>query len=167
MRHKIIGYIIITGVFFVLQTSSLSICRAWGFTPNFLLLLTLSVTFRESETFSAFYGLTCGLLYDLTTQSTIGLRAVAYMFGAYFIAIAVRTVFRPYFLTYVCIALTAIAVSLLFDYLFYILLHGAFSFKAALTHIMLPQFFISGIWSYPIYYVIYRFHLSLQRRGVL
>ena len=89
------------------------------------------------------------------------------MFSAYFIAIVVRTVFRPYFLTYVGFALAALAVSLLFDYLFYLLLNGAYPFRQALRQIILPQFLIGGIWSYPVYYIIYRFHLSMQRRSVV
>ena len=167
LRWKCIGYAIITLVFFVLQTSAQSICRVFGFTPNFMLLLTLAVAFRESETFAAFYGLCCGLLYDLTTQSSIGLRAVLFMFGAYLLAIALQTIFRPYFLTYVYVTLAVLAASVLFDYLFYLLLGGAISFGGAFRRMMVPQFLLSGVWSYGVYYVVYRFNLFLQRRNIL
>lgn len=167
MRHKCIGYAIIVLVFFVLQTSSDSICRAFGFTPNFLLLLTIAVAFRESETFAAFFGLICGLLYDLTTQTGVGMRAVLFMFGAYLLSIALQTVFRPLFLSYVYVCLGALALEGLFDYLFYILLNDALPFRVAFINIMLPRFLLSGVWSYAVYYVVYRFNLSLKRRGIL
>lgn len=167
MRHKCIGYGIMVLVFFVLQTAAASPFKAFGCTPDFLLLLALAVTFRESETFSGFFALICGFLSDALSGTAIGLRAVFYMLLAYLLAVLLQTVLRPLFLTFVYISLGAVVLSLMLDYLFYILVHGAVPFGAAFKNIMLPQFLLDGVWAYIIYYIVYRFNLSLTRRGIL
>ncbi len=167
LRYKCIGYGVMVLFFYIWQTASASPVRVLGQTPEFMLLLTLAVSFRESETFSGFFGLICGFLSDAVTGGNVGIKAVFYMFLAYFLSIAVQTLFRPLFLSYVCITLGAMAVQCIFEYLFFILLRGEISFVSALIHTILPQLFLTGVWSYGIYYVVYRYNLSLTRRGIL
>ena len=167
LRYKCIGYGVMVLIFYVLQSAAASPLRVMGQTPYFMLLLTLAVSFRESETFSAFFGLICGFLADAVTGSTVGIRAVFYMFLGFFLAIALQTLFRPLFLSYVLVTLGALAASVILEYLFFILLSGQIPFTYALVHTMLPQIFLSGVWSYVIYYIVYRYNLSLKRRGIL
>lgn len=166
MRHKCIGYGIMVAIFLVLQTAAATPVRAFGCTPDFLLLLTLAVSFRESETFAGFFALICGFLTDAISGTGVGLRAVFYMFLAYLLAVALQTVFRPLFLTYVYVTVGAVVLSLMLDYAFYLLVGGAVPFTTALRSIMLPKFLLDGVWSYVVYYVVYRFNLSLTRRGI-
>lgn len=167
LRYKCIGYGVMVLFFFILQSAASSPARAMGHTPEFMLLMTLAVCFRESETFSGYFGLICGFLSDIAAGGSVGLRAVFYMFLAYVIAVALQTLFRPLFLSYVCIVLGAMAVILATEYSLYILLHGQISFVSALLHTILPRFCLTGVWSYIIYYIVYRYNLSLKRRGIL
>ncbi len=154
-------------ILYILQTATASPVRVLGQTPDFMLLLTLAVAFRESETFAGFFGLICGFLADAVTGSTIGLRAVFFMFLAYFLTVALRVWFRPHFLSYVFVSLGALCLSELIDYALFLLMGGEIGFVLALKHTMLPQILISGIWGYIVYYIVYRYNLSLERRGVI
>ena len=167
LRYKCIGYGFMVLFFYILQTATDSPARAYGHTPEFMLLLTLAVAFRESETFAGFFGLICGFLADALSGGAVGMQAVFYMFLAYFLAVALQTLFRPLFLSYVFVVLGSYAVILIFEYLFYILLHGNIPFWDAVIHNMLPPFMLTGIWSYIIYYLVYRYNLTLKRKGII
>ncbi len=167
LRYKCIGYGVMVLFFCILQSAVTSPVRVLGHTPEFMLLLALAVSFRESEVFSGWFGLICGFLSDLLAGGGVGLRAVFYMFLAFFVAVCLQTLFRPLFLSYVSISLGTMAVILVAEYLFYILLHGQIDFVSALLHTMLPKLFLTGIWAYVVYYVVYRYNLSLKRRGIL
>ena len=84
-------------ILYLFQSSAHTPFRVLGHTPNFLLLLTIAVSFRESETFSGFFGLICGFLADAVTGSAVGLKAVLYMFLGYLLAVGLQTFFRPLF----------------------------------------------------------------------
>ncbi len=167
LRYKCIGYGVMALVFYILQSSAGSPARALGHTPEFMLLLTLAVAFRESEVFSGWFGLICGFLSDLLSGSSVGLRAIFYMFLAYLVAVCLQTLFRPLFLSYVGIVLGAMTVILLVEFLLHILLHGQIDVLSALLHNILPRLCLTGVWAYVIYYVVYRYNLSLQRRGII
>ncbi len=167
LRYKCIGYGIMVLILFIFQSAAHSPFEALGHTPEFMLLLTLAVSFRESETFAAYFGLICGFLSDLASGGSVGLRAVFYMFLAFFLSIALKTLFRPLFLSYVTATLISLAFLLIFEYLFFILLHGEISFVSALLNNILPQFCLTGVWSYVVYYIVYRYNLSLKRRGII
>ncbi|MBR5783294.1 MAG: rod shape-determining protein MreD [Clostridia bacterium] len=167
LRYKCIGYGCMVLFFYILQSAADSPARVMGQMPSFMLLLTIAVSFRESEVFSAYFGLICGFLSDAVTGSTVGFRAVLYMFLGFFLAIALQTLFRPLFLSYVCVTLTVLTASVMLDYLFFILLDGSIAFTEALLRIMLPQILLSGVWSYIVYYVVYRYNLTLKRKGII
>ncbi len=167
LRYKCIGYGCMVFLLYIFQSAADSPFKVLGHTPNFLLLLTIAVSFRESENFSGFFGLICGFLTDAVTGSAVGLKAVLYMFLGYLLAVALQTWFRPLFLSYVYITVGALSVSAILEYLFQILLHGPFSFVDALLHTMLPQILLGGVWCYFIYYLVYRYNLSLRRRGII
>lgn len=167
LRYKCIGYGCMVLILYLFQTAADSPFRTLGHTPNFLLLLTIAVSFRESETFSGFFGLVCGFLADAVTGSAVGLKAVLYMFLGYLLAVGLQTFFRPLFLSYVYISLGALAFSTVLEYLFLILLRGPMPFGDALVHTILPQIFLGGIWCYVVYYIVYRYNLSLRRRGII
>ena len=154
-------------ILYLFQSSAHTPFRVLGHTPNFLLLLTIAVSFRESENFSGFFGLICGFLADAVTGSAVGLKAVLYMFLGYLLAVGLQTFFRPLFLSYVYISLGALAISTVTEYLLLILLRGQMPFGTALVHTILPQIFLGGIWSYVVYYIVYRYNLSLRRRGII
>ena len=167
LRYKCIGYGCMVFLLYILQTAADTPFRVLGHTPNFLLLLTIAVSFRESETFSGFFGLICGFLADAVTGSAVGLKAVFYMFLGYLLAVALQTLFRPLFLSYVYICIGALCISVLLEYLFHLVLEGHLSFIDALLHTMLPQIFLGGIWCYFIYYFVYRYNLALKRGGII
>ena len=167
LRYKCIGYGILTLLFFVLQSSAASPIRVLGHTPELMLLMALAVSFRESEIFAGWFGLICGFLSDLISGGGVGLRAVFYMFLAFFVSVCLQTLFRPLFLSFLAIATGASAVILIAEYLFYILLHGQIPFLSALIHNILPEFLLTGVWAYITYYVVYRYNLSLKRRGII
>ena len=167
LRYKCIGYGIILLIAYIFQSMAHSPIAAMGYTPNLMLLLTLAVAYRESETFAAFYGLSAGILYDVITNETVGLCAVFFMFLGFFMSIALQTIFRRLFLTYLFVALGALCIFYLFNYLFYILLHGSIPFWSTLRYVCLPQILLGGIWAYPAFYVIYRYEVSLKRRGIV
>lgn len=167
LRYKCIGYGCMVLLLYIFQTAAASPFRVLGHTPNFLLLLTIAVSFRESENFSGFFGLCCGFLADAVTGSAVGLKAVLYMFLGYLIAVGLQTFFRPLFLSYVYICVGALCVSTILEYLFLLLLRGPLPFTDALLHTILPQVLLGGVWSYGVYYLVYRYNLTLKRRGII
>lgn len=167
LRYKCIGYGVMVLLCYILQTAADSPLRAFGQTPDLLLLLTIAVAFREREIFAGYFGLICGFLSDAVTAGSVGFRAVFFMFLAFFLSIALQLFFRPLFLSFLVTALGVLTVSAGLEYLFFILLGGEIGFVQALVNNILPKILLGGVYSYIIYYIVYRYNLTLKRRGIL
>ncbi len=162
--RKIIEYVLMTLVCFLLQSVPAFGVRFLGRAPSLLLLLTIGVAFFESPAFSAYFGLIAGLLSQLTTASVVGLDAIVFMFAAYFVAAALEVFLQRKFLIYVYASLVTVAVQLLLDYLYHLLLWGMMPFGTALLHQILPIFLFTGVLSYPVYGILYHFDRKFRAK---
>ena len=86
-HFKIILYSLFALALYLLQSVPSLGLRYMGVSPELLLTVSLAVAFFENETFSAFFGLACGLLNDIITSSIIGKSAILFMFGAFFVSV--------------------------------------------------------------------------------
>ena len=154
---KFVLYLILTLVCFLLQSVPAFGVRFMGCAPSLLLLITVGVAFFETPAFAAWFGLTAGLLSQLTTETVVGLDALVFMFSAYFIAAALDIFLRRRFLVYLFVALGLCAVHLMIDYFYHVLLWDGVRFSVALVSHILPVFFFSGIFAFPIYGILHRY----------
>ena len=151
---KITLYGLLLLVCYLLQSVPSFGLRVMGNAPELLFLLCICVAFNESETFSAFFGLTAGLLNDIITDSIVGKSAIIFMFLGFFIPVLLRTLLRNFFLTYIFMSLGCTLVFLLIEYFFNLMFFTSIPFGTALMKIILPKFFFTGLLSYPLYFTV-------------
>jgi rod shape-determining protein MreD len=164
---KYILYVILTLVCFVLQSVPAFGVRFLGCAPSLLLLLSIGIAFFESPDFAAWFGLIAGLLSQLTTAKLVGADAILFMFAGYFLGIALETVFQRKFIVYLFAALGITLLQQLSNYLSHLLLFERLPFGSALLHQMLPTFFFTGLFAFPLYYILWRFDLKFRPGEVL
>ena len=119
--------------------------------------LSVGIAFFESPSFSAWFGLIAGLLSQLTTAKLVGSDAILFMFAGYFLAILLETTFQRKFIVFLFAALGITLLQQFSNYLAHLLLFERLPFGAALVHQMLPAFFFTGLFAFPLYYILWRF----------
>lgn len=164
---KLILYVVLTLVCFVLQSVPAFGVRFLGCAPSLLLLLAVGVTFFESPAFSAWFGLIVGLLSQLTTATLVGSDAILFMFAGYILGILLETIFQRKFIVYLFAALAVTLLQQLIDYLSHLLLFERLPLGSALIHQILPTFFFTGIFAFPIYWILWRFDLKFRSKEEL
>lgn len=164
---KFLEYVILTLVCFLLQSVPAFGVHFMGCAPSLLLLLTIGVAFYESPAYAAWFGLVAGLLSQLTTATVVGLDAILFMFAGYFTAVALELVLQRKFLVYLGVSLTAVAVQQLLQYLFFLLLWDRVPFGTALVNTVLPIFFFTGLWAFPLYGILYYYDRKLRAKEEL
>ncbi len=152
---KIILYALFTLVLYLLQSVPALGIRFMGVSPELLLTLVIAVAFFENETFSAFFGLACGLLNDIITGGVVGKSALFFM---------LQTLLRKMFLTYTAITLALTALFLVLEYIFTVIFFKTPPVAFSLMKIILPKFLFTGVVSYPVYYITKILHKKTTRR---
>lgn len=148
---KFLEYVILTLVCFLLQSVPAFGVRFLGCAPSLLLLLTVGVAFFESPAFAAWFGLAAGLLAELTTSTIVGLDGTLFMFIGFFTAVALELVLQRQFFVYLSICLGGVAVQQLLQYLYRVLIWERVPFGIALVDRILPIFFFTGLFAFPLY----------------
>ena len=151
---KIALYGVLLILFYLLTSVPALGLRFMGQAPELLFILTVCIAFSESETFSAFFGLAAGILNDCVTDSIVGKSAIVFMFTAYLVSIALKTVLRRLFLTYVVLSLATVLLYLLAEYVFTLIFYGGLPLGQALLKVILPKFLYSGVLCYPVYFIV-------------
>ena len=164
---KLILYVILTLVCFVLQSVPAFGVRFLGCAPSLLLLLAVGVTFFESPDFAAGFGLIAGILSQLTTSTLVGNDAILFMFAGYILGVLLETTFQRKFIVYLFAALAVTFLQQIFDYLSHLLLFEKLPLGAAIIHQILPTFFFTGIFAFPIYWILWRFDLKFRAKEEL
>lgn len=164
---KFILYVAMTLVCFLLQSVPSFGVRFLGCAPSLLLLLTVGVSFFETPSFSAWFGLIMGLLSQLTTASLVGTDAILFMFSGYFIAAALSVFLRRSFPVYLYVALGVTALQQLLDYLYHLLLWNRLPFGQALINQMLPVFLFTGLCAFPVYWILWRYDRKFKDKEEL
>lgn len=164
---KHILYVSLVLVCFVLQSVPAFGVRFLGCAPSLLLLLSVGITFFESPTFAAWFGLVAGLLSQLTTSKLVGADAILFMFAGYILGYLLETFFQRKFIVYLFSALGITLLQQLSDYLSHLLLFERLPFGSALVHQMLPTFFFTGLFAFPIYYILWRFDIKFRPKEEL
>lgn len=161
---KFILYVIMTLVCFLLQSVPAFGVRFLGCAPSLLLLLTVGVAFFETPAFTAWFGLIAGVLSQLTTAVLGSTDAIFFMFFGFLIAAALEVFLQRKFLVFIFVALGAVLLQQLGDYLWHLLLWGRLSLGAALVHQILPIFFFSGLFAFPIYWLLWRYDRKFREQ---
>ena len=164
---KIFEYVLLTLVCFLLQSVPAFGVRFMECAPSLLLLLTVGISFFESPSFSAWFGLIAGLLSELTTASVVGLDGIIFMFAGYFIAIALELVLQRKFLVYLSICLCLLLVQQLLQYLFHLLIWEQVPFGLALVRRMLPTILFTGVFAYPLYGILWFYDRKFREQEEL
>jgi rod shape-determining protein MreD len=141
--------------------------RFLGCAPSLLLLLAVAVAFFESPEFSAWFGLTAGILSQLTTSKLVGTDGILLMFSCYLLSIFLETIFRRKFIVYLYSALVVLFLQQGTDYLYHLLLLEQLPLSEALVHKILPTFCFSGLFAFPIYYILWRSDLKFRAKEEL
>ncbi len=162
---KVALYGLVLVIFYLLQSVPALGLRFMNVSPELLLVLSICVAFNESVTFSAFFGLAAGLLNDVVTDSVVGKSALFFMFAAFFVAVALRTVLRKFFLTYIFIQLSAILLFLVIEYILILIFYGTLTPALAVVDVILPKFLFSGLLCYPVYFIIRFLNRKLDAGG--
>ncbi len=165
---KFILYVVMTLVCFLLQSVPAFGVRFLGCAPSLLLLLTVGVAFFETPDFAAWFGLISGLLSQLTTAVLGGTDAILFMFAGYFIAAALEVFLQRKFLVYVYVSLGAVFLQQVLDYLWHLLLWDRLPLGTALVHQILPVFFFTGLFTFPIYGILWHYDQKFrEEEGLL
>ncbi len=161
---KILLYVILTLVCFLLQSVPAFGVRFLGCAPSLLLLLTLGISFFEPPFPAAVFGLIAGLLSQLMTATVVGFDAIFFMFTAFFLSIALEVFLQRKFFVYFLVGLILLAGYLLLRYAFACLVAPSLAFSVALVKRILPTFFFTGLFALPIYGVLYRFDRKFNEK---
>ena len=161
---KLILYVVMTLVCFLLQSVPAFGVRFLGCAPSLLLLLTVGVSFFETPAFSAWFGLTAGLLSQITTGVLGSTDAILFMFIGFLIAAALEVFLQRKFLVYLFVALGAVLLQQLTDYLWHLLLWNRLPLGAALVNQILPIFFFTGLFTFPIYWILWRYDRKFREK---
>ncbi|MBQ6823450.1 MAG: hypothetical protein IJP27_02245 [Clostridia bacterium] len=156
-----------TLVCFLLQSVPAFGVRFLGCAPSLLLLLTVGVAFFESPDFSAWFGLTAGLLSQLTTGVLSGTDGILFMFAGYFVAAALEIFLQRKFIVYLYVSLGAVLLQQILDYLYHLLLWDRLPLGEALIHQILPVFFFTGLFAFPIYWFLWRYDRKFKEKEEL
>ncbi len=165
--RKFILYVILTLACFLLQSVPAFGVRFLGCAPSLLLLLTVAIAFFESPTFSAWYGLTAGLLSQLTTSHLVGTDAIIFMFAGFFVSALLQLYFRRRFLVYLAVSMSLLLFQQIFFFIYHLLFWESIAFSGALTGRILPTFFFTGPFAFPLYYILWRSDQKYRAREEL
>lgn len=161
---KIILYALLMLGLYLLQSVPALGVRFMGTPPELLLALSVAVAFFESETFSAFFGLSAGIINDIITGGAVGKSALLFMFASFFVSILLQTLLRRMFLTYILMTLSLTAFILLLEYIFTAVFFKTPPFIWSLTKVMLPKFLFTGVCASPVFYITQALHKKTTRR---
>ena len=162
--RKIIEYTILSLVCFLLQSVPAFGVRFLGCAPSLLLLLTIGVAFFESADFSLWFGLGMGLLSQMVTSSFVGLDGILFMFIGYFTAASLTFFLQRKFIAFIGVSLIALLLQQGIDYLFHLLLWESVPLGMALVQQILPTFFFSGLFAFPLYGILWHFDRKFRRQ---
>lgn len=164
---KFILYVLLTLVCFLLQSVPAFGVRFLGCAPSLLLLLTIGVAFFESPDFAAWFGLIAGFLSQLTTAVLVGPDGILFMFVGYFTSAALELFLQRKFLVYIYVSLGAVLLQQILDYLYHLLLWESLPLNAALVHQILPTFFFTGLFTFPLYGILWHYDKKFRSKEEL
>ena len=162
---KIALYGLLLVFFYILQSVPALGLRFMNISPELLLVLSVCVAYNETETFAAFFAFAAGVLNDCVTDVVVGKSAIFFMFAAFFISIALKTILRKQFLVYVALCLISLALFLVIEYLLVIIFYSPVGLGYSLIKIILPKFFYTGALCYPVYFAVQFLTSRIDRGG--
>lgn len=162
---RIIGlWILLLVVSYALQTSLFTFVSFDGFSPNLMLLLTVSVAFLRGHEKGACFGFMAGLLQDSATGSYFGLATFSYMtIGLIFGKFSVN-LFRDQSLLPVISSLPALAIHFAGTITFLFLLGYQIDVMKFLKFDFCPAAIMQIVLAYPVHRLILALNEFSKRR---
>ena len=153
-RRLILTAVIITGALLqncILPSVNLRIC--------FLLPLTVIVAMFEKETAGLLYGLLAGCLWDVSTATSDGMKALFLALTGCICGLLVRYIMRNNLLSALALSSSTTILFHLFHWLFYVVVHKSGMF-VALLRVYIPQALLTILVT-PLLYFLLR---ALEKR---
>jgi len=157
-RVLTIGILII--VSFLVQYSLFSYHNAASYSPNLLLILTMSFGIMRGRKEGMLTGFACGFLCDVFFNSMLGPYMLLYMLIGYTNGFFHKNYLMEDLLLPVAIISVDEFIFELFVYISSFLLKGDTGFKMHLLHVILPQLMLTILATV----VLYRVYLIINRR---
>ncbi len=158
MRY--IGYLIISTIIFIFQSTLCQYIAIAGIKPNFMLIFVVSIAFLQGESEGLITGIVMGLLQDCYFSQFIGVNLFLYAILGYSIGCLADNFNKDNIVAPVLLTLLA---TLLYDLGFYMLnivLKGYTNLNSYIILNILPELIYNIIFSFIVYYLVYSLNNS-------
>ena len=150
-------------ILYVLQTSLFPMASYNGISPNFMLLLTVSVAFLMGHRYGVFMGFASGLLQDLLTGSYFGCDIFSYMLIGLLCGKFSDHIFKEQFFLPVMSSFFTAAMHYFIMVMFIYLLGYQLDLKWSLQYTLIPLLCYQFAFAYPIHKLVFEFNKYVKR----
>ena len=151
-----LGWLVLSLVLYVLQTSLMPLIFFRGIGPDLLLLVTISFAFLKGKQQGSFMGFLLGLLEDLATGGFFGVNTLSHMALGYACGIFSNRVLRDSFILPVVAAVVSTTATFCFMELIMALLGYGFY---PLTHLkwkLFPMLCYNVVFAWPVHVIVHK-----------
>lgn len=150
------GWLLLTVVLYVLETSLLPLIYIFGTGPDLLMLETIAFAFLKGRQRGAFMGFLLGLMEDLASGGFLGLNTFINMLLGYGCGVFSNRVLRDSFVLPIAAACSSTVFAFFVYEIIFLLLGYGFYPIAHLKFKLLPMLFYNIIFAWPIYSLVHR-----------
>lgn len=136
----------------VVQTSFFGAARFFPATPDLLMAAVIGIAVYDGERSAAVAGIAAGVLAETLGGSGIMLLPVFYLLVGYVYGIVSRIFLKKNFLSWLVYMLIAANVRLVYSFAYLMITEADLNLFTALTNILIPEFFMTMIFSIPIFF---------------
>jgi rod shape-determining protein MreD len=140
-------------LFFLIQSAGF-FPAIYGTRPNFLLVWALLAAICEGPFKGAYFGLGCGIFFDIIHMGTAGYFPLTMVIFCFLIGILIRTVMRNNLATALLLVTGAIVLIKFFEWLLFIWLAGVDRTAFSLISRTVPSIIYTAAFIAPLYWLI-------------
>ena len=144
-------------VLYVLQSSLFPMVSYNGISPNFMLLLTMSVAFLLGHRYGVFMGFSAGLLQDLATGSFFGCAIFSYMLIGLLCGKFSDQIFKDEFILPIMSSFFTTLMHYFIMVIFIYLLDYHLNLQWSLQYTLIPMRCYQFVFAYPIHKLVFAF----------
>ena len=144
-------------VLYVLQSSLFPMVSYNGISPNFMLLLTMSVAFLLGHRYGVFMGFSAGLLQDLATGSFFGCAIFSYMLIGLLCGKFSDQIFKDEFILPIMSSFFTTLMHYFITVIFIYLLDYHLNLQWSLQYTLIPMLCYQFVFAYPIHKLVFAF----------
>ncbi|MCR5743625.1 MAG: rod shape-determining protein MreD [Lachnospiraceae bacterium] len=148
---RVVSYIAIIFISFVLQTSVFPMMTFLQSTPNIMLILTFTFAILRGREEGLIVGVICGLLMDFGSGGLIGFYGLFYMFVGYLLGFLSQHINEDTPIVPIVLAVVCEMLFHFYVFMFRYLLRGRLGFGTYFNNIMLAEIIITTVLALFIY----------------